>query len=129
MGLFDKFFSGQWDENSNCGFNEECKKTKFVISTVCAPIRATHGENAYRSCVTAAQTEPRPTSADDVFCFNPVAAWENFGYQCPGYIPPPNPDPVGTVAIGGQKVNILQIIGLLLLLVIIWIIYKRYIAG
>lgn len=124
-GLFDAALSGQWNEGSVCGLNKECKDAKRTIQTVCAPLRGQYGENLYQSCITQAQREPRPQSAEAVLCANPSNAYNYFGVICEGYTPEEGPKTAGSITIGNRKINVLYLLTFVIIVAIIFILYKR----
>ena len=68
IGIADGFLQGGYDENSFCWGVKKCKRAKESISNACGPVQAAYGENAYRACVKAAQTSPRPGTKEQFLC-------------------------------------------------------------
>ena len=119
FNIFDSALEGNWDENSSCGFNKNCKAAKECIASIGGPARALYGESVYNPIAQACQHDPRPKSLDDVFCVDPKNAWEVWGYKCKSFTPPP--ETASGLKIGGTTIN-WYIIGMLVVLLIILLI-------
>lgn len=118
-GSFDKLRQGYWDEGSACGFVPECQETKDCIFRVCAPQRDAYGGAFYNSCVMACNENRFMQNIEEFVCKNPQTAYKLYGIKCPGY------KPGGAISLFGRDVTYIQLAGLIILFIIIYIIIKR----
>lgn len=123
LGWFDKWLGGRWDENSSCGWNENCKKTKQCIGLVCSPNRDAYGGAFYDSCINACNADNSMADIGDFLCKNPQNAWDLYNYKCPNFEPAATK---GSIKIGNIQLSFIQIASLILMLVIVYLIIKRY---
>ncbi|WP_052592687.1 hypothetical protein [Aureispira sp. CCB-QB1] len=117
---FDKLRQGYYDEESQCGWVTECQDTKNCIARVCAPHRDAYGGTFYNSCVLACNENTGMQKLEDFVCKNPATAYKLYGITCPGYVPG------GVISLFGRDIKVSQILISILLVIIIYIIIKRY---
>lgn len=116
---FDLQRQGYYDEQSQCGFVDECKKVKSCIGRVCAPHRDAYGGTFHNGCVLSCNADTSMENLEDYVCKNPATAYKLYGITCPGY------KPGSSISLLGRDISTIQIITAILIFIIIWVIVKR----
>ena len=123
-GTFDKLRQGRWDLKSNCGWVEECQKTKNCITRICSPNEEQFGGLFFDNCINYCNADYRAANVSEVLCQNPEGAYINYGYVCEGFDPKTTES--GYIKIGDYSIKTTHLIIALISAVILFIILTRF---